>query len=428
MLKKLEYLSVIGTIALIGADRIDLFGGHAFFRLTPFLLFASLVLLINFILKALGGGVRVTLSRTLRRQFPFLVVFSLFLLFSFMSTIFGMNPERGIVALADLVLVSALGYCISVRILTAPAPQVVVVRSISAGLVLWLIFCAGEYIAWSHGLFRLEEEPSSSIQSIFAPTATLLGVVPRLSGYSLDSNRAAFVLVMYLALLDHFAENNRYTRFLRFTIGVFVLLTTSRSGMLCWFGYYFCSRALWKRLMTRRMVLKVAILAVVFSSAAIAYRKEIGDVFELWQVSDIVSERLSGEQGTSGGNHVELMQRGLETWASSTHTVLAGIGFAGAPRVLGDFFGDTKYGNFHSLYVTVLAELGLPAFLLLLTLFVYPIIARRGAASLIAAIALFNLFLQSHMEPIFWVAIASVWAFEPRDGTNEGLGGRPVAS
>jgi len=144
----------------------------------------------------------------------------------------------------------------------------------------------------------------------------------------------------------------------------------------------------------------------------LAYRKEIAGLLELWQVSDIVSDRLSGEQGTSGGEHIELIRRGFETWSNSPRTVVAGIGFAGAPRVLGDIFGDSKYGNFHDLYVSVLAELGLPAFLLLMILLGYPMIGRRGTASCIAAIAIFNVFLQSYMEPLFWVALALMWSFE----------------
>src|SRR5579864_8485615 len=116
MLKKLEYTSVIGSIALIGADRIDLLGGHGFFRLTPFLLFAPLVVLVQILFRGLSGTFEFTIQPPIRRQLPFLAVFSLLLVFSFVSTIFGVNPERGIVALADLVLVSVLGYCISVRI------------------------------------------------------------------------------------------------------------------------------------------------------------------------------------------------------------------------------------------------------------------------------------------------------------------------
>jgi hypothetical protein len=117
-----------------------------------------------------------------------------------------------------------------------------------------------------------------------------------------------------------------------------------------------------------------------------------------------------------------LIQRGFDTWTTSTHTVVTGIGFAASPRVLGDFFGDNKYANFHDLYVSVLAELGLPAFLLLMILLVYPIIGRKGAASFVAAIVIFNVFLQSFLEPIFWVALALMWSFELRRRRPRTLG------
>ena len=411
MLKKLEYFCAVGSIALIGADRIDLLAGYGFFRLTPFLFFASLVVWIRLLAMGLRGRSQVTMSPPVRRQIPFLTVFVLFLLVSFASTIFGVNPNRGLVALGDLVLVSALGYYISVRIVTDPDPGRLIVRSVTFGLIVWLIFCIGGYIAWSHGAFRLEEEASSSIESMFAPSASFF-FAPRLSGVCIDANRAGFILVMYLVLLDRFAGKTRYTRFLRFAIGFFILLAVSRSALLCWFAYYLFSATFWSRFATPRAALRVATVAVICLLVGVVYRKEITGLLDFWDVSDVVSDRLSGEQGTSGGDHIQLIKRGLETWSSSSHTVVAGIGFAGAPRYLGDFFGDNKYGNFHSLYVSLLAELGLPAFLLFMILLGYPVIARKGAAPCIAAIAVFNVALQSYMEPIFWVALALAWSFE----------------
>ena len=383
------------------------------------------VLLFRFLFAGLGGGFRIAIGPPLRRQTAFLVVLALLLLISFTSTIFGMDPERGLVALCGLVLVSVLGYCVSVRILEDPDPQKLVVHSVSFALIAWLIFCVGECIAFEYGFSRAQEEASSSIASIFAPTSTLLWA-PRLSGFCLDANRAGFILVMYLFLLDRFADKTRYTRFLRFSIGFFLLLTVSRSAMLCWFAYCIFSRGFWKRLASRRVALAVASLVIVCSLVGLVYREEITELMRLWQLSDMVSDRISGEQGTSGGDHIQLIERGLETWSRSTHTVVAGIGFAGAPRFLGDFFGDNKYGNFHSLYVSVLAELGLPAFLLFMILLGYPLISRKGTGPCIAAIATFNIALQSYLEPIFWLALALVWSFElkgrrvrnPRSGAN----------
>lgn len=146
------------------------------------------------------------------------------------------------------------------------------------------------------------------------------------------------------------------------------------------------------------------------------YQREIAGLLDLWELSDVVFDRFSGEQGSSGADHIQLIQRGVETWSSSTRTIVAGIGFAGAPRVLGDYFQDNKYANFHSLYVSLLAELGLPAFLLFMFILGYPMIGREGAAPFIAAIAVFNVALQSYMEPIFWMALALVWSFELKRG------------
>ncbi len=165
---------------------------------------------------------------------------------------------------------------------------------------------------------------------------------------------------------------------------------------------------------TWRLAFKVAPIVLLCSFIGFVFRSEISGLLELWQVSDVVSDRISGEQGTSGGEHVELIKRGLEIWSSSPRTVIAGIGFAGAPRFLGDIFGENKYGNFHSLYVSILAELGLPAFLLFMVLLLYPMIGRKGAAAGIAAIAVFNIALQSYMEPFFWMALALAWSLELR--------------
>jgi hypothetical protein len=412
MLKKLEHICAVGSIALIGADRIDLLAGYGPFRLTPFLFLALLAVLIRLLAWGLCGSARVPISAPFHRQIPYLSVLAMFLILAFASTLFGVNPERGLVSLFDLVLVAGLGYCLSLRIAADPAPEKLIVRSATLALLVWLIFCIGGYIAWSHGVMRLQEEAASSLESVFAPTASFV-FAPRLSGYCLDSNRAGFILVMYLVLLDRFAVKTGYVRFLRFAIGFFILLAVSRSAMLCWFAYYVFSVAFWRRVAIRQAAFRLAAVAMVCLLVGLTYRTEIAGLLDLWQLSDVVSDRLSGEQGTSGGDHIELIRRGFETWSNSPRTMVAGIGFAGAPRVLGDIFGDSKYGNFHDLYVSVLAELGLPAFLILMILMGYPMVGRRGAASCVAAIAIFNIFLQSYMEPIFWLALALVWSFEP---------------
>jgi O-Antigen ligase len=413
MLRKLQYTCLVGSIGLISADRIDLFGGHGPFALTPFLVLAPLVVLIGLLLTGLRGRLHLAITPPIRRQVAFLAASSLFLLLSFASIPFGLDAERGIVAFSDLVLVAVLGYCISVQILTEPAQERLIVRSVAFALLVYVIFCAGECIAWNHGL-AMDQKPLSWMESTFAPQRFGLWA-PRLSGTTVDPNRSGFVLTMYLALLDRFVAKSRFTLVLRFAIALLVLLTLSRSAMLCWLAYYLFSNTFWTRLASRRVVVWLAASAIVSSLVCVVYEKEIIGLAEAWEISDAVSTRMSMDKGSTGEIHTMLIRRGFETWSTSTQTIITGIGFAAAPKVLRDFFGDDKYGNFHCLYVTVLAELGLAAFVVLMFLLCYPIVDRKGTLSCMVAIMIFNLSYQSHMEPVFWVVLALLWSYKRRD-------------
>jgi hypothetical protein len=412
MLRKLEYICLFGSIALIGADRIDLLGGRGSFRLTPFFVLASLAVLFHLVIIATERRLVIVTTPPIRRQMPFLIVVVVFLFLSSISTLYGLDPERGLRQLADVVLVSLLGYSLSVFILAEPAREKLILRAISLGLILYLVFCIGECIAWSSGLAYADRNATASgMEALFAPSSSLFWL-PRLSGSAIDANDAGFGLVMYLVLLDAFVSKSRYTGVLRFVIVLFVFVGLSRSSMLCWAAYYVFSHSFWRRLTFRRTVTWLAAPAVLCSLLWVTHKDEIMDLVELWQVSDMISDRLSTGAGSSGGDHVQLIRRGLETWSSSTRTIVAGIGFGAEPKLLSDFFGDNKYGNFHCLYVTVLTDLGLPAFIVLMILLGYPMIRNEGAAPGIAAIAIFNIPYETRTAPIFWLVLALLWAFK----------------
>ncbi len=177
------------------------------------------------------------------------------------------------------------------------------------------------------------------LESTFAPS-TLGPWAPTLSGTTYDSNRSGFVLTMYLALLDKFAAKSRYTPVLRFMIALLVFLTLSRSGTLCWLAYYLFSRTFWTSLASRRVLLRVAAIVIVSSLVFAAYQKEITELAEAWEIADAVSAKMSLDPGSSGESHILLIERGLNTWLTSTKTIIAGIGYAAAPKVL-EIFSET---------------------------------------------------------------------------------------
>jgi hypothetical protein len=412
MLRKLEYVLLVASVALIGADRIDLFAGKGPFTLTPFVVLAPLLFLLFALNNGMAGRLSFVLTPAIQRTIPYFAWLFVFLFLSSVATIIGVDPERGLMALIDLFLVSLFGSFIALQILAAPERQKLVLRSVTLGLAVYFLFCVGECIAWSHGIIQGADNGGSWLETMFA--AKTLFWVPRVSGATVDANRSGFVLVMYLALLDHFLPKSRFVKFLRFAIAVFLLLALSRSAILCWFAYWLFSRGSWVRQAPWKKIAWASSFAVVVLIAGIRYRSELGNLLAAWQVTDIVSDRMSGEEGTSGGEHIQLIKAGYDAWASTPHTVIAGMGLRSAPTVLGNFFGDDKNGNFHCLYVTALAELGLPAFLVLMVLFIYPLFGRNGALPSIAAIMVFNAPYQSHMEPIFWLVLALAWSYPVR--------------
>jgi hypothetical protein len=413
MLRKLQYVCLVGCIALADADRIDLFGGHGPFILTPFLVLAPLVLLLGAVRAGPARMFRFTITSSMRRQLPFLAACSVFLLLTFFSIPIGLDPDRGFVAFCDLLLVVGLGYCISLQILQEPEQEQekLIVRSVTIAVLLYVVFVFGEYIAWTHGILMSPERGGPWLESTFAPS-TFGPWAPTLSGTAYDANRGAFVLTMYLALIDRFAAKSRHTPTLRFAIAFFVFLTLSRSGALCWLAYYVSSRTFWARLASRRVLLRFAVVTVVSLLILAKYQKETIQLAEAWQISDALSAKMSMDPGSSGDSHILLIERGLNTWLSSPKTVIAGIGYAAAPKVLADFFGDDKRGNFHSLYITTLAGMGLPAFLVLVFLLGYPMFGRKGVVPCIAAIVVFNLSYQTETEPMFWLMLAILWSYE----------------
>jgi hypothetical protein len=410
MLRKLQYVCLIGCIGLADADRIDLFAGRGPFTLTPFLVLAPLVFILGLFRSEPSAMFRLSVTPETRRQLPFVAASSLFLLFTFFSIPIGLDPERGLVAFCDLLLVAALGYYISLQVLNEAEQEKLIVRSVTFALIAYAIFVVGECIAWTHGIVMTAQRSGPWLETTFA-TSSIGPWIPTLSGTAYDANRSGFVLTMYLALIDRFAAKSRYTPALRFAIAVLVFLTLSRSGVLCWLAYHVASKQFWSRLVSRRVLTGLIAILALGLLLFVKYQQELTAVAEAWEISDAISAKLSMDTGSSGESHVLLIERGLNTWLASTKTVMTGIGYAAAPKVLADFFGDDKRGNFHSLYITTLAEMGLPAFIALLFLLGYPIFGRRSSICAIAAILVFNLTYQTETEPLFWLMLALLWSY-----------------
>jgi len=122
--------------------------------------------------------------------------------------------------------------------------------------------------------------------------------------------------------------------------------------------------------------------------------------------------RLSSTEGSARG-HLALIERGLTDATESMDRAAFGVGYGNAYLLLQDVFPGNRYGNFHSLYVSMLVESGVVALLATLALLLVPLSMGRDWRPLIAAAIVFNLFYQTNTEPGFWFVVAAAWLAIP---------------
>ena len=119
-----------------------------------------------------------------------------------------------------------------------------------------------------------------------------------------------------------------------------------------------------------------------------------------------------------------LLGRGVEEGTESLKRAAIGMGYGNSYMELQDIFPGNKYGNFHSLYVTMLAESGVLALILSLILLGYPLGLSGGWRPLIAGFVAFNVFYQTLAEPLFWFALAMAWLTVQQSARREYISGK----
>ena len=122
--------------------------------------------------------------------------------------------------------------------------------------------------------------------------------------------------------------------------------------------------------------------------------------------------RFSLREG-SVRDHARLWDRGGREATVSVRRAALGVGYGDSFLLLQDIFPGNKYGNFHSLYLTLMVESGIFALLSSLVLLGVPLIRGAQLRPMIAGLLVFNVFYQSMSEPLFWFVLALAWLSLP---------------
>lgn len=396
-------LAFVLWVALIGADRIDLLGGEGPIVLTPFYVLTPLVLWGEALRRRRAGG-----------------------------TLFPTLPLRGSAYAAGvlvLLAVAALSVLVS-RDVTTSVGRLVLLTAIACGtgLVFWSVWDDprwgerlarggrwGIAIAMGFSMLQVAEFlgwlPSEWMVGpirVRLDPYTYAGILPRVSGVTFDPNRAGLVLLTHWAVLARTGRPRAGWRGLTIAL---LLGTLSRSALLAAGAYLLVQYRSDVVLTARRRapglgaVLLAGLLAISLLMAP-TRRERLG------RFLSPVAQRLSTAEG-SAESHGSLMRQGLAEATRDVPRTMVGVGYGTSFLLLRDRFGGDRYGNFHSLYLTLWVESGMVALLLMLLLLLAPLRRATEWRALLLGAILFNVFYQSIAEATFWAILALAWSAPP---------------
>jgi O-antigen ligase len=384
-------------LATLGEDRVDLFGGAGPFMLTPFLVLSPILL---------GADLAASLRTKGAARLPdgtmaYLLCATVFLCTILLSVLFSsdvvLSGSRGALLCFELYATLMVLVFLSGR----PGARRDLVAGAYVGLLVALVFSVVEVVFWVRG--STSPMPGSIVN--FTPNS-YGPFAPRISGPSGDSNRGGFLFLIYGFLIYEYGHPSRLRTTFLAMAGFLLLATLSRSAML---GATVCGVALLVRgraVRLRPSGVLVALLVAASIPATLLLAPSVTEGLDRFN-APLAGRFALGDASSS--THVQLIQRGWEVAHESIGNALVGVGFGNASSVLQDLLPGSRYANFHSLYITLLAESGVFALVLGLALLVVPLWRTPRLAPLFLGMMIVNVSYQTTLEPLFWFIVALAW-------------------
>ena len=386
-------------IAVLAADRIDLVGGRASFVLTPFLVLTPVYLTA---VGLWGVGLRRRVSSS-GWSVAYGALLCIFLSIVLVSTFLATDPPSSARRSVLLVALALGGLLMAFVISQRTDCSRVLVAGAKLGVALALVFNVAEVWAFFAG-----SPPPLAFGpvSIDLAAATYAGFVPRLSGQVADPNRAGIVLLVYTFIIARWGTPGR-VRTGWVAVGVLLLsFTLSRSNLLALAVTAVVALVADRSVRVRPGTVLASLAGLALTAGFLLASPPSRESAARW-LSPLES-RFSIDEGSSQ-DHLRLLERGAKEATSSVKRAAIGVGYGNSYLLLQDVFPGNKYGNFHSMYVTLAAEAGAIALVFGLLLVGVPLVIPGPFRPLIAGIAVFNIFYQSLAEPVFWFVLALAW-------------------
>lgn len=383
-------------LALIGATRLDLLGASGPLVVTPFLVLSPLIAAQMFWRLWAKGEAVESVDGVSDLMLAVTALMGILVLSTFASYDIATSARRVALLVVQVYLVLAVG----LSFLARSDSSHIVYRGAKWGLIAVLVADVLQLVTW------LTEPAWLSGGFVDFRPGLYFGVIPRLTGLSSDPNLGGLGIIIFTWLIWTCGPQDR-TRNRWLALGaVAVLVTLSRSavlaGLICAAWHAFSGRQF---AVTRQRIL---LLLGCTLTLLIPYVVSPSGTDVLDDIGRMLGTRLTLDEGSSS-EHVQLILLGLEVATENAKQLLIGIGYGNAFLETQSIFPGNEYGNFHSLLITMFAESGVFAAVLVGIIFLEAYRRNIQTRALVAAMFVFNLFQQSHTEPITWLILAMGW-------------------
>ena len=394
-MKKIINFFAILILGFIGSDRINLLSENfEYFIFTPYILFS--IIFILFVLFFYIDQLRFSWLLANPIAFNFLLFYFISIIISILFSMdIYISLKRFVLLLLIILTIILLFSCFDKKSINN-----ILYKGSIIGSLLFYIFNILLTINWF---------TSYELTSVFVNLVPdqIAHFVPRLGGYSLDVNRGTVVLLFFTYTLYQFLNNNKFLKYIIFLNICFILLSFSRTVYTMLFIMY-----LWKfynsdnknKLRLTKYVL-VSISSLIIILSYLQFKDMIN--FEL-----LINERLNlfdFSRFTSTGIHFKLIFEGIKTAFNDLKILLFGSGIGTSFYLIeGYYWSGSKYGNYHSMYITSLVECGIfNSLTLLIYSFILPLYYgyKNYYLDFIIGLLFFNIFYQLNVEPLFWFAL-----------------------
>ena len=379
-------------IAFIGADRVNLLGeSFDFFIFTPFILLALSfnILLFLFYLNQLNFKWMKSLS-------VMLIIYVLSIIVSiFFSIDFYVSIKR--FTLLFFILLT------NILILSFFSKKQIIKILIYSSILGSLIFYLFNFIL-ALNWFTFYEISSSFID--FDPDE-IAYFVPRLGGYSSDVNRGTVILLFFTYVIIYFNFKSKLMKSIVFFNSLFILFSFSRTV------YFMLSMIILYKIFINTYHGRIRLIKFVLSLLFIFISTlTILHIYEYVNIELAINERLDifeMSRFSSSGIHLHLIYDGIIKAFNDIKILILGSGYGTSFKLIeGYYWSGSKYGNYHSMYITSLVESGFINLISLIFItFILPFYnnIRSKFQPFIFGLFFFNIFYQLNSEPLFWLII-----------------------